>query len=912
MMQYPWLLLICLPILWYVWQTTPQYSIRILRFGMVISITLGIGNPVLQFPSTSQDVIVVVDRSDSMPSSITKDANEWIQNIESRLSNQDRLAVISVASTVQINKSLSSESFVGFDQLAETEQSNIREGLERALQIAETSEHASILLLSDGAGTDGGLTNVQTKALMQGIPIHTIAKSESQTTDVYIADLQAPTHLNEGEQATITTLIESNTNTTANITLYKDDIAIAQGAKELQKGSNTIQFSDVSTTGGVHSYRLEVKVQGDTTPENNTAEVGILTKGRKRVLVLSQTPSVITTVLSSAGVRVVERSPSEIVLSPTTISQFQAVILHNVPATAFTEITLQNLAHAVQHKGLGLWMIGGKLSFGVGGYLHTPLEDVLPVELEIRDDIRKMGMALGISLDRSGSMSARVGPNLTKMDLANQGTVAALELLNQMDHVYVAAVDTENHTVLEVQPVTEVRSLQEKVLGIQSTGGGIYVSTALRAQQESLNKAPQKNKHIVLFADAADAEDDDNSIAVVEELAANNMTLSVIALGRPEDVDAPFLANLARIGGGSIYFSEDPQALPKLFSMDTMIASKSGYFEEPTNIRSIMGLTALGGGMITDFPTINAYNIAYPKANMQTGLQTNTEEVSPILVSGRFGLGKTVAYLSDIGGNNGQEILQWTGFTQFVYTITSAISQVESTETPYVGISRQGQRQFVTIESVNGVPTVEISDGHSSVSRLDFKEIQPNLYQAAYTPKKRGILLTQLQTDKGVVSLPPISQVTSSEFTVKDPVNNRALLMQLSERSLGKFNPSLDDIIDNDRLHSKRQSLETLWQLLTLCLLLLEVAERKLGWLSQLVARILQKTSKVPTTVPWPKATPSKSSTEPKKSSVQSAKKSTPTKVKVSTPIAPPVENEPKKFDALQDALQRAKKDKSE
>ena len=120
-------------------------------------------------------------------------------------------------------------------------------------------------------------------------------------------------------------------------------------------------------------------------------------------------------------------------------------------------------------------MIGGEQSFGVGGYLHTPLEKVLPVHLEIRDDVRKMGIALGVSLDRSGSMSAPVGPNLTKMDLADQGTAASLTLLNNMDSVYVAAVDTANHEVVPFQGVNDTSSLNKNILGIQSTGGGIFV-----------------------------------------------------------------------------------------------------------------------------------------------------------------------------------------------------------------------------------------------------------------------------------------------------------------------------------------------------------------------------------------------------------------------------------------------------
>ena len=81
---------------------------------------------------------------------------------------------------------------------------------------------------------------------------------------------------------------------------------------------------------------------------------------------------------------------------------------------------------------------------------------------------------------------------------------------------------------------------------------------------------------MVLFADAADAVDENDSRAIVATLRENNATLSVIALGTAADPDAGFLADLARIGGGSIYFSQNPKELPQLFSMDTMIASQSG------------------------------------------------------------------------------------------------------------------------------------------------------------------------------------------------------------------------------------------------------------------------------------------------------------------------------------------------
>ena len=240
-------------------------------------------------------------------------------------------------------------------------------------------------------------------------------------------------------------------------------------------------------------------------------------------------------------------------------------------------------------------MIGGEQSFGVGGYLHTPLEKVLPVHLEIRDDIRKMGIALGVSLDRSGSMSAPVGPNLTKMDLANQGTAAALTLLNNMDSVYVAAVDTNNHDIVPFQDVSDVQSLTANILGIESTGGGIYVGAALEAQHQALKDSTQKNRHVILFADAADAEQDMDHKPIIQRMA-DNITISVIALGDPRDSDADSWQIRSTQWRKHILFRAPQRVAQTLFHGHD--DCYFGYIAEPTPTKSITGLTSLGGSAL--------------------------------------------------------------------------------------------------------------------------------------------------------------------------------------------------------------------------------------------------------------------------------------------------------------------------
>ena len=76
-------------------------------------------------------------------------------------------------------------------------------------------------------------------------------------------------------------------------------------------------------------------------------------------------------------------------------------------------------------------MLDGKYSFGSGGYFRSAVDELLPVSMELRQDHRKLAVAMAIVMDRSGSMSAGVPGTGTKMDLANTGATAAIELLGE-------------------------------------------------------------------------------------------------------------------------------------------------------------------------------------------------------------------------------------------------------------------------------------------------------------------------------------------------------------------------------------------------------------------------------------------------------------------------------------------------
>lgn len=61
--------------------------------------------------------------------------------------------------------------------------------------------------------------------------------------------------------------------------------------------------------------------------------------------------------------------------------KYKAVIVGSIEASFFTFDQLRIISDFVGQRGGGFLMLGGKNSFGQGGYINTPLEDVLPVIL---------------------------------------------------------------------------------------------------------------------------------------------------------------------------------------------------------------------------------------------------------------------------------------------------------------------------------------------------------------------------------------------------------------------------------------------------------------------------------------------------------------------------------------------------
>src|SRR2546425_5799523 len=85
----------------------------------------------------------------------------------------------------------------------------------------------------------------------------------------------------------------------------------------------------------------------------------------------------------------------------------------------------------VRDYGGGLVMIGGEESFGLGGYYRAPVEEALPVTMEVKQKVEIPSLAVVLSIDRSGSMAMSTDEKVTKLDLAKEAAHLVVDLLDE-------------------------------------------------------------------------------------------------------------------------------------------------------------------------------------------------------------------------------------------------------------------------------------------------------------------------------------------------------------------------------------------------------------------------------------------------------------------------------------------------
>jgi len=847
----------------YLWPM-PSRLLTGVRILILLLLTLALSAPAIRIPSRVGTVIVVADGSLSMPSDRQTRQREVIDLLQKSMPRSDRLGIVMFGEKIAVDKSPLEDTYSGFVHEVEPDGSRLSEALERALSLIPPQRPGRILVISDGRATGDDPGAIAARAAGRNIAIDYRLQDRAALNDTAISRVDAPASVYPGQSFLITAWMYSAAPQEIQYELVRGNSKLAAGKRAVSSGLTRLTFRDQADKGGTQSYLLRIRSgEQDPIPQNNTARILIGVEGPRAVRCVTQRPesSGLVSLLQRGGLDIQTIDPDSCLWSLEELSNYSAVILEDVPANKIGTRGMENVAAWVEQTGAGLMMTGGKNAYGPGGYYKSPLERILPVSMELRREHREFQLAIVIALDRSGSMSMQAGQR-TKMDLANLASVEVLKLLTENDELGVIAVDSSPHVIADCQKIGDNPGLRERIVSIESKGGGIFVYTALARAFEMIQTAEAGTKHIILFADAADAEEPGQYRELLAQCNQANITVSVIGLGKPTDKDARFLEDVAARGAGRIYFTEDAEDLPRLFAQDTFVAARQTFIDEQTAFTLTDGMAGLTQFPFSSPPELGGYNLCYLREGVNPAALTLDKYEAPIVSAWSAGLGRVLCYTGQADGQYTGPLVQWQDvghfFTSQARWTAGAAGEFENmvliTQKVENGVCRiqahlDPERTQLPFDALPRVITLRSTTGVKPQVAQAVMQWQDTDTLAVRLPLRGSeTMLSTVEIDPlGRQRLAPVCLPYSPEYRPIRDDYGRDILSRLARATGGKNRIELTKIWDELPKQVQRIEIAHYLILAAVGLFLLEILERRTGVLAlipQHITRRRQKTKK--------------------------------------------------------------------
>ncbi|HEX9028996.1 MAG TPA: VWA domain-containing protein, partial [Anaerolineales bacterium] len=458
---------------------------------------------------------------------------------------------------------------------------------------------------------------------------------------------------------------------------------------------------------------------------------------------------------------------------------------------------------------------------------------------------RRPSLAIVFVIDQSGSMGETSG-GVSKLDLAKEAAIRSVQLLSPTDRVGVIAF---NEAASWVVPMTDLKDPNAVIRAIATLrpSDGTDILAGLQAMAKVLPGDPASLKHVILLTDGG--ADPAGIPELVRQLHdQDHITLTAIGIGQDA---APYLPQLAALGGGRYHFTADPGAIPSIFTEETSLATRAFLVEHQFSPQQVAPSPILSG--IPVLPPLLGYVGTSAKPAAQTILVSDLGD--PLLATWQYGLGRVVAFTSDASGRWAQGWLNWPGFATFWaqavgYTLSNPAAsplqvrveqpisgQVETTSSTLTSSGNV----LLTVDTLgengnylnNYTFQAHIIDPQGKAETLSLQQVAPGRYAGAFNPVLQGAYLIQT-VGQGPPGSPPVSQTSgwvrsySPEYFDSNPQPTE--LAQLAKITGGSLVASQQLQAFAHNIPAGRATRPVWPELLTLAALLLpfDVAARRL------------------------------------------------------------------------------------
>ncbi len=833
-----------------------------LRAALMLGIILALAGVQLRLGSNLLTTVFVMDASDSILPAGRTYAEQVVNQAAQSMGADDRAAIVVFGEDALVERLAGRiEETIKIDSIPISTRTDIAAALQLAQALLPSQGAHRVVLLSDGQENVGSAIDQAPLLAENGVELRYVPLGDPQNqAEVFVQALVAPQEARRGQTLSLTAEVQSSAPTPASLRLFADGRLIQTLEVRLQSGLNLFRFDvpagpDGSGATAFRRFRVQVLPEVDTRLQNNEAAAFTVVYGPPAVLLVEGAPSDgenLARALAAAKMNVTRIAPSQ---TPTTLPElaaYQAVILVNVNAAALPGGAMESLPVYVRDLGMGLVMVGGPEGFGAGGYLRTPIEKALPVDMDVRDKNIQSNLALVLAVDKSGSMgrchcdnpdlNQSYTPSLSgqaKVDIAKEAIMRAAAALGNQDFLGVVAFDSAPHWVLPLAQLNEPADLENAIASF-AADGQTNVQAGLAEAYKALQGVQARRKHIILLTDGWVRTGDLTALA--RDMQEQGITLSIVAAG---EGSAEYLLALSQIGGGAYYPATNIFNVPEIFLKETVKSVGKYIVEEPFYPLPGNPSPILSGIDETRLPALLGYNGTTAKNTARLDLLTPKGD--PLLAAWQYGLGRSVAWTSDMRGQWAKDWLAWNDFARFAAQLVQNVLPAPKTEglEASVQIDEQNLRVHVSARDPQGRP-LNFLEGQATLIDPDLQSTAVALQQVgageyeAVTPLGRpGSYLARVGVNQGDQSLGSVTlgvvAPTSPEY--RSSGINLGFLETLGQKAGGGETPveswalaAPEKAFDRSGLTSAAQAREIWMPLLLIAALLfpLDVGVRRL------------------------------------------------------------------------------------
>lgn len=653
-----------------------RYAAIALRCAVIAALAFALARIEWVRRSDRVAVMFVLDRSRSIPDELQLEAQKYVRQATQKAQRDDCVGVIGFdgRADVDVIPSRGAVDIMSFGLSGEPDRTDLAAGIRMAMATFPDGFARRIVLMSDGNENVGNLTEEIENAAANGVHVDIVPLQYRHDNEVMVDRIVVPSHTGQDSQIAVRTILKSQRPTRAKLSLYHNgqEVALANPIIELNGGMKpeprTVPIELHS--GGVHRFEARIAPmdeRGDSIAENNQATAFTFVEAQGKVLLLTRARGdddrVLVDALKREKIQVDVQTPETIQLDLLKLQEYSVVILANISADTFNTDQHRDLASYVRDFGGGLIMTGGDEAFGAGGWIGKPVEEVSPVNFEIKHKRQMPRGALAIIMHSCEAPDANYW--------GEQVAVSVLKTISSLDYLGVIAWSGMSGGVNWEVPLglaQDKEKIANTIRRMQVGDMPDFDTTMKIAVRDLMKLKDASQRHMIIISDG---DPSPPSQATIDDMKKNKITCSTVGIGYGAHVMVDRMMPIAKATGGEFYAVKNPRKVPQIFVKEARVVKRAlienrqftpaltSSFDDVVSGLAGSQLPPLGGLVLTERKADAMVPI------IRYGTDSGEKVEDPVLAYWNFEMGRMAVFTSGFWPTWGSDWSSWGNYGKF-------------------------------------------------------------------------------------------------------------------------------------------------------------------------------------------------------------------------------------------------------